>query len=330
MRPMKSVRKTSIILIIGYSIEAVLGVGCDQSFDPRASSDQYPVVYSFLATDRSDQFVRVYRTYPGLIDDPASNTNEYPVTGAIVTLSNGASTYLLADTQMTRPDTTRYRDSLWAYVAHGFTVENRGTYRLQVQLPSSEILAGSITVPPRPTVHMNRVELLSRPGDFPPDEKMGATASFGPGAAAYIFRLVVSFDVLEGNKWIRRRAEVPIGFRTESPQIEGAVYSGVTRLVSQSVSQVYTSSAYTFVLDHVSDETSPNKLIFNYVVLQFIQLDENLYNYYVIVRGFDDPFSLRLDKPNFSNIKNGTGLFASYSVDSLVQVLPYDFGYNRR
>jgi len=66
------------------------------------------------------------------------------------------------------------------------------------------------------------------------------------------------------------------------------------------------------------------------VVLQFIQLDENLYNYYAIVRGFDDPFSLRLDKPNFSNIKNGTGLFASYSVDSLVQVLPYDFGYNRR
>lgn len=322
--------RTFLILAVGYSILAMLGVGCDQSFDPRSSSEQYPVVFSFLATDRSDQIVRVYRTYPGSIDDPSQNTAEYPVTDAVVTLSNGASTFVLADTQMARLDTSKYRDPVRTYVARGLTVEHGGIYHLQVQLPTSEILQGSVSVPPIPTVHMNRIEILSKPGDFPPDATMEGTASFGIGAAAFLFRLVVSFDVQEAGEWVRRRAEVPIGFRTESPRVEGAMYGAVRRLVSQSVSQVYTGSAYTFLLDHIRDESSPNKLIFNYVVLQFVQLDENLYRYYGTVRGFEDPFSLRLDKPNFSNITNGTGLFAAYSVDSLVHLLPYDFGYNRR
>ena len=84
------------------------------------------------------------------------------------------------------------------------------------------------------------------------------------------------------------------------------------------------------VLSAVAAQTYPTKLVFHSVVLQFVQYEENLYNYYSVVNGFQDRYSIRLDQSTYSNISGGMGLFGAYSVDSLVHTLPYDFVYNRR
>ena len=46
-------------------------------------------------------------------------------------------------------------------------------------------------------------------------------------------------------------------------------------------------------------------------------MDDAFYAYYKTVRGFDDPVSVRQDKPNVSNIEGGIGVFGANVADSL-------------
>jgi hypothetical protein len=47
------------------------------------------------------------------------------------------------------------------------------------------------------------------------------------------------------------------------------------------------------------------------------QVDANLYTYYSVVNGFLDPYSIRTDLPDFTNITGGVGLFGAIVEDSL-------------
>jgi len=52
------------------------------------------------------------------------------------------------------------------------------------------------------------------------------------------------------------------------------------------------------------------------VVVRVIQVDAAVYDYYSISHGFNDPLTMRDEKPNFTNITNGLGLWGSVAYDS--------------
>ena len=54
------------------------------------------------------------------------------------------------------------------------------------------------------------------------------------------------------------------------------------------------------------------------VIVQCYGLENNFYSYYKIVRGFDDPLSVRLDRPDISFIDGGLGVFGGMVSDSMV------------
>lgn len=308
---------------------ALLGVSCDQSFDPRPAGSSSPIVYSILATDKTDQFVRVFTTYPPSIPTPGSNTVEYPITDAVVTLRDGANIYPLLLSALPRADSSRYTSPIYAYRSFVFTLQYGVTYTLEVQTPSFGTLSATVTIPSKPSIYMNQRPVLERPGLYLPTQKMEMSATISGGAEAYLFRLLVSYDVLEGSGWVRKRTEIPARFSGGTPSLEAAIYGRVTRTQTPSVVNAYTAGVYTAVLKDIYERTKPYNLVFNYAVLQFVQLDKSYFNYYTSVKGFQDPFSIRLDQTNYSNIKNGSGIFAGCSVDSLVQILPADFPHNR-
>jgi hypothetical protein len=47
------------------------------------------------------------------------------------------------------------------------------------------------------------------------------------------------------------------------------------------------------------------------------QVEENLYKYYNLANGFQDPYSIRTDQPDFSNIQGGLGIFGAMTLDSV-------------
>jgi len=306
--------------------------GCDQSFEPQIPGTSAPIVTSILATNKPDQFVRILTTYPSSISDPRSNTFDYPVTDATVTLSDGVTTYVFADTILPRIDTSRYTKPIHAYISSGLILQYGKSYTLHITSPSIGALTSRATVPSRPAISLPLTGrlILERPEDYQPGAKFQTNATLSQGAHAYIFRLVVSYDVLEENGWVRKREEIPVRFKGNIPRLENAIYGKVTRVQVPNLVNVYTNSIYYAMLADILARTAPRPIIFNYAVLQFIQLDKDLYHYYSNVSGFQDPFSLRLDQTNYSNIEYGAGIFASYSVDSLTQILPSDFYFNRR
>ena len=305
-------------------------VGCDQSFDPRPSGSSSPIVYSILSTDKADQVVRVLSTYPPSVRTPGSNTVEYPITDAVVVIREGATTYPLLLVVLPRSDSSRYTSPIYAYRSSGLTLQYGATYTLEVLIPSAGLLTGTTTIPSKPGVYMDQRSVLEKPQQYDLTQKMLMRAEMSGEAEGYLFRLLVCYDVLEGNNWVRKWTEVPARFRSDPHSIANALYGQVTRVQNQSVANAYTVGVYLQVLDDIYERTKPYKLVFNYAVLQFVQLDKTFYNYYTSVTGFQDPFSIRLDQSNYSNITNGTGIFAGCAVDTVFQILPADFQHNRR
>lgn len=61
---------------------------------------------------------------------------------------------------------------------------------------------------------------------------------------------------------------------------------------------------------------------FQDVVFQVIQFDAALYNNYSVENLFRDPYTIRLDEADYTNILGGVGVFGSLAVDSTVRALP--------
>lgn len=57
--------------------------------------------------------------------------------------------------------------------------------------------------------------------------------------------------------------------------------------------------------------------------VKLLQLDATLYDYYSISNGFNDPLTMRTERPVFTNVNGGLGFLGSASYDSLdIQVFP--------
>ncbi len=58
-------------------------------------------------------------------------------------------------------------------------------------------------------------------------------------------------------------------------------------------------------------------------VISLLQIDATLYDFYSISNGFNDPLTMRTEKPVFTNVTDGLGFFGSASNDSMsVNVYP--------
>jgi len=57
---------------------------------------------------------------------------------------------------------------------------------------------------------------------------------------------------------------------------------------------------------------------FKRIFVEFVQADEHVYKYFSVVNGFQDPFSIRVDQPNYTNIQGGFGVFGSFVSDTTI------------
>jgi hypothetical protein len=137
-------------------------------------------------------------------------------------------------------------------------------------------------------------------------------------ARGYIVRLFVDYEIIPGQF---RRIEVPmrVDWTTGTPV---PVYPGVRRGVTESspslsITHQITRDAYSYALYQAEQGYSAAELRFKQAVIVLYSIDKNLYSYYNIVNGFQDPSSIRTDQPDFTNIQGGVGVFGAYSIDSV-------------
>jgi hypothetical protein len=326
---------STILNTLVLSLLVTIVLACNQPFDPRTPLQDQVVIFSILSTDRNNQFVRVEHNYMPTVSDPLTYTLDNQVKDALVSISEGIKAYTLVDTIFGRVDTSRFKFPLHAYVLNSFTPQSGKTYQIKVQ--SAQLGAGSATVvvPGKPSLaeDAGSSPIIDQPTIYSSDADIIFSVFASTTTRGYIGRLFIDYDVLKGNEWVGERAEVPISFLAKD--IKDLHLANYPKLMPRSftnrVAATFNNAAYQAVVNSLTyGRYKSNKLIFKWTVYQFLQVEQNLYNYYQITHAYRDAQSMRLDEPLYSNIDGGVGMVGAYSLDSLVHVLPKNFYGNIR
>jgi len=320
-------------LISSSCMVGLLALSCSNSFDSRGPLQQQLVVYSVLSTDRNEQFVQVQGDYMPQTYNPLSSTADNSITGANVVLSVGGKTYTLRDTLLSRVDTSRYKFPIHAYYIGRLPIQRGKDILVSVSTSSYGAVSSSTIVPDQPKITLDprTGAILDQPNKNPLDAPMIFYIQLSKVAKGYIARLLLYYDVLKGSEWVEEALEVPVTSNDSAaytldmpryPQMNAASTSG-------QIAITYKNGYYRGILNKKNFEYRSTELIFKWATLVVLQADENLFRYYLNVHPNDDPRSVRLDEPMVTTINGGLGMVGSYSLDSLVYLLPYDFWGNR-
>jgi hypothetical protein len=320
-------------MIIALLLFAGLQLACNQPFDPRGELDQKPVVFSVLSTDRSVQFVRVERTYMPAGYDALLDTSDKAIQYAIVTISGSGQTMHLRDTTLQRSDSSRFKGPIRAYIVRPFRPIYGGSYSVKVEANGVGTASESIVVPAKPVVgiDISSIAVIDFPEERQKDVSILFPISLGGGTYGYMGRMFVDYEVLKDGEWITERVEIPMSGSWGSDDIRYVVYPRLLRKTfNNHAVGMHMNGVYWRTLVNVAyTKYGSTKIVFNRVVYQLLQVDQNLHSYYMTTHSYFDPHSTRLDEPLFSGIVGGVGVVGAYTLDSLVHILPEDFPFNR-
>lgn len=302
-------------------------LGCEESFTPKGPYTDQLVAYSVLSPQSNVHYVRLLTTYnpPGF--DPFENTNSHQITNATVSIFDGTNTLVLRDTTVPRTDTGRYSDSIRAFVASPLQPVRGRAYTLTITSPPFGTLTGSTVVPGAGVVELDqetRIVLLN------PLMYRGDMIIYGtPWASGvgYVIRLYLEYEVFSTDTVVKRE-EVPL--QISNYQGCASYDSEYPALQRRSISfgrefLILSNLNYRRTIIKVKKLNEGKMVNFRRAVIIMSQADQHLYNYYSLVNGFQDEFSIRVDLPNYTNIQGGLGLFGSFASDSLLYSLQTGF-----
>jgi hypothetical protein len=322
--------RSSTILIAVLSLASVV---CDQPFDPREQFGDQLVVFYILSTERVVQIVRVERSYMPSGYEPLAYQLDNFISNATVIVDNGSVLVRSRDTILARADTSRFKFPLRAYVFSPLVAQNGKTYEITVQSSQFGRAVGATIVPDKAAIALGAggIDVMENPGSHE-DDSIPFEILLSDFTKGYIGRLFVDYRVYEEEKWIDGRIEVP--YRYTYAGLKDFKYVTYAQLTRRSTTKQfimsYTSQIYNATLIEAVYVRHPGaRIVFNRIVFQFLQVEQNLYNYYMLTHSYNDQHSIRLDNPNYSNITGGVGLVGAYAVDSLAYPLPQNFVYNR-
>lgn len=320
---------TSSPRIFVLLVFVILLSSCDQPFDPRGSLGRKLVVFSILSTDRSQVLVRVESDHMPEGYSPVAHTAENSIAGATIVLKSGSLTVQLRDTVLSSEDTSSTAAPFRCYVVNSYTPEYGRSYEVRVSADQYDPVNASVAVPSKPAIGLDPLSsyVLENPTKNRPEADIIFPVTLGLNSKGFIGRLFVDYDVLKSGEWIAERVEIPVSYAySGTKDLRWLSYGRVTARPSTGcTSDLYINELYSKTLAKVGDIYKSNRLLFNRVVFQVLQMDRNLYNYYVVAHAYNDPHSTRLDEPLYSNIEGGLGVVGAYTLDSLVRVLPKNF-----
>ena len=290
-------RRTPVVMVF---LCGLLLQSCEEDFSPKAPFEQKLVVFSLLTSARDTQYVRLSRTYDVEGFDPFRNRQSPEVSDAEVkVIGDNGMTIFFQDTTVQLDSNERYGEEGVAYYAPGFQILPGSRYQLEVQSPAYGRVTASFGTPD--------LVRIGHSIDHETDDLVATVSS--RGAKGFLLRLFVVYKVTSGNIAVEKALEVPVAIANDGKRI----YPRVDRLNARR----FRRDLIAAVLDEARRSVSSGTVeeIGRRVVVW--ALDPNAYNYYQIVRGFNDPFSVRVDEPDYTNIEGGLGVFGGLLVDSL-------------
>jgi hypothetical protein len=311
------------------------------------------VVYSVLTTNSDSQYVRVYSSYLPPDNDPTKNPDEVSVKDAQVSITDeGGAAFSFHPITLPRPPGGRYSGDITAYAAYPFRAGEGKTYTLTVTSLTFGTVTAKTTVPDGGTVAPINPTALANPCCLPapcpvsPPPDFGVSALLSPDAKGFLVRIYIDYlRPAPDGAYQPRRIELPMrrdvisgwqGFfkevypypmlRSSSVLVRDWSTGKLTYRTEERVP--YNSKAFCQKVDDLYLSGLEGCVQFEQAVFYLVQFDSPLWNYYKIANAFQDEYSVRTDEPDYTDIKNGVGVFGSMAVDSTVwpylpRIIPY-------
>ncbi len=291
----------SLILVV---VPLLAVMACDDEFSPKSEFNEQIVVLAVLDPSSEVQIVRLAKSYDADLGEPLIPLTDSEVHEAEVLLRGPGGTHIFQDTLYSTSDGP-FR--VWS--SRDVHLKPEQFYRLEVTVPGFDKVTSESTIPSK---------IFVRGTEQTPEEGKGYVVVHTGIALpriephGYYFRLYVRIvKIVEGVE-VDLRGEVPIGLNPGTGEWE---YSGLNKKKEQRFLKE--------IIEHVHDGLigEDDSLMIEQFVLYGCAFEKQFYNYYKIVRGFDDPVSIRLDDPDISYIEGGLGVFGMMMPDS--SAVPY-------
>jgi hypothetical protein len=287
--------------------------GCENNFSPIGDYRKQLAVYGILSSRSDSQFVRVYTTY-NFYAEPATDAG---VRGARVAMTVDSTTYGFTETTIPRDDTTRYSSAIVAYVNFPERLRRGKIYSLAVNSDQGNATA-TVAVPGYGYVYNFTPGVFEAPRLT--SDSISVEIGLSSATLGYMVRLFINFDTWDGEDTVHsvhRRLEVP--FVGDSLMTRGKyAYPTLLRRLYAGFNVIFGHDAYLGVYKQQIEGLYKRHFRLTSATFILTQVESNLYNYYNVVNGFRDPYSIRMDQPDFTNIVGGVGIFGAMVEDSVV------------
>ena len=288
-------------LLFSALLIVALFLRCENSFTPKSPFHPQLAVFCVLNGDDAMQVVRIAKSYDAVVSSVPVPLTSAEIDSAIVSVRDSKRLYPFKDTLVGASG----GGTLRVWISRGFHPQPGQTYTLSVRVPGFEAVSAAAMLPgklypslkyEKPDTGLARVRVM--PGfDDPRNVPYG-----------YLYRMWVVLTRNDGGAPDQTRAEVPANFNAASGEMTWPVPGKDAEVVFP-----VPTIQYTYNLLRGSDTTFVKKEL----VIEAFALDESFYRYYKIAQGFEDPLTLRIDKPNLTFIPGGLGVFGTVNLDSM-------------
>lgn len=287
-------------LAIALFLAAVLAFGCDNEFSPKTTFEPRIAVFAVLNAEADMQVVRLAWSYDGTISTPPVPLTQREIDSAVVRIREGGTMFTFRDTVLTLDDGRKEH----SWISRELRPKAEMVYTLSISIPGQEPITAELTSPSRPYCSAERVDADTGLGWV--RVHTGLVAPRVP-AGGFHFRAWLATTHRINGVAVTRRVEVPL---RKDPTSGSWVYP-----IPQKASYlVFDSNVLKVIADSL--KAFGDSVITERVYARCYVMDQKFYNYYKIVRGFDDPVSMRLDDPDISYINGGLGVFGTLLADS--------------
>ncbi len=296
-------RKTLLLVLI---IVSVLYSGCEENLNPNGEYRELFSVNCVLRCDTSVQFVTITQAYQITGNNPLEYKADPYVRNAEVKIYYDDKVVIFKDTSITREDTSRYNTDLHFYYAKNFKPEENKEYEIDVLLPNGRRLSSRTTTP-------TNLEFLKQSSSLlitnDPIEQLSYYWKITNNDVVYVPRLTFYYyKTIDGVK-TKYKKQIPLRYEKQ-----GVNSVGVFPKPDKHPYVFYDMEVVRQTFEEISkgDPYKGNYSIVSGTYFEIMVLDENLSAYYSTSNSAYGEFSVKIDETDFTNIKNGFGVFGSY------------------
>jgi len=317
------------VLIFFMVSEALLLLSCSDQVNPKTDLENVYSLNCIMRGDTTSQIATVTHSYEISGFDPASNTTNPFIAGARIKVYYNDSVFVFRDTTAIRTDISRYTTPIHYYYVNKLYPKSGDSIKIVATLPNGKVLsAATKTYQTSSVFFTNQQDQYTSIYSYTIYLKFGwvsvlstadiASAFFAPDLLIYYHKNddPAKKRLIKKVPWLYSETAGPV-----YPPIQNSIFD-----------IAYDMSTVNRAMSEIAG-SDPDKG--NYIIegasFRILVMDQNLATYYNAQKTYMDEFSVRINQPDFTNIKGGLGIFGSFTVRLMVVPVATDyiqsFGY---